>query len=110
MDRKPKRPEQCELCQRPVPVLTEHHLIPKSRHQDRKLIKAYGKPFMRVNIAWLCSPCHKHIHRMLTERQLAYDYSSVDALKAHPDVADFVGWLAAKPSDFSPKTSRKARR
>ena len=47
-------------------------------------------------------PCHKHIHRMLTERQLAYEYSSVDKLRT-TRCADFVRWLAAKPADFLPK-------
>lgn len=109
MLRKPPRAQSCQLCQRSTPVLTEHHLFPKSRHRDPKLIKTYGKPALRLSVAWLCTACHKHIHRMITERQLAYEFHTIERLLEHPDVKDFVSWLSEKPSDFTPKTSRRKR-
>lgn len=107
--RKPRKPDQCELCQRQVPHLTEHHLFPKSRHSDKKLVKLYGKERLRMDVAWLCSSCHKHVHKHLTERQLAYEFNSTAQLRAHTDIAVFVEWLATKPADFTPRNSRSAR-
>ena len=110
LNRKPPRPPGCELCDRQVPHLTEHHLIPKSRHRDTKLIKLHGRPAMRVHVAWLCLPCHKHLHRHISERDLAYDYFRVDLLRVHPDISEFVEWISQKPNDFQPRPSRRARR
>lgn len=100
----------CELCGRAVPHLTEHHLHPKSRHRDKRLIKAHGREHLRMAIAWLCSACHKHIHRKISERDLAYEYFDVERLRQHPEVAGFVEWLSAKPADYSPKSSRRSKR
>lgn len=107
--RKPKRPENCELCQRAVMHLTEHHLFPKSRHRDKKLVKLFGKERLRLDVAWLCSPCHKHLHKHFSERQLAYEFNSIASLRSQTEIAVFVEWLAQKPADFSPRGSRLAR-
>lgn len=108
--RKPRKPAQCELCQRAIGALTEHHLHPKSRHKDKRLLKQFSRDHLRLSIAWLCGPCHKHIHRKISERELAYEYFDVERLRAHPEVSEFVEWLAGKPADFVPKTSRRGRR
>lgn len=109
-NRKPTRTDHCELCRRSVAYLTEHHLIPKSRHRDKKLIRHYGKTAMRLKVAWLCVACHKHIHRHINERDLAYQYFDIDRLRGHPAVLEFVQWIADKPQDFQPRPSRRARR
>ena len=44
---------KCELCNREVSQLTEHHLVPKERG---------GKDFPTAN---LCITCHKQIHLSL---------------------------------------------
>lgn len=109
MLRKPAKPPHCELCERPVNALTEHHLHPKSRHKDKRLVRMYGREHLRLAIAWLCAPCHKHIHRKITERDLAYEYFDVARLRQHPEVSEFVEWLSQKPGDFTPRTSRARR-
>ena len=99
------RPDACELCTRSVP-LTQHHLIPKRLHRNDKLRRLHGLEAMREGIAWLCLACHKHVHRCLSERELATHFASVQALAAHPEIASFVDWLKDKPSDFQPRLSR----
>ena len=102
------RPEQCELCQRAVP-LTQHHLIPKRLHRNEKLRRQYGLDGLRQRIAWLCLACHKHVHRCFGERELANSFSTVEALSADPEIVRFVGWLKDKPDDFRPRLSRRRR-
>ena len=106
---KPPRPQHCQLCQRQTPHLTVHHLFPKSRHRDTKLVKLHCKQRLRLAVEWLCYACHKHLHRMINERDLAYHYCSLEKLQAHPDIDEFVQWLRTKPDDFTPKTSRRRR-
>lgn len=105
---KTSRPDQCELCARAAP-LTQHHLIPKRLHRNTKIRKQYGVDTLRTQIAWLCLPCHKHIHRCISERDLGLHYASVAQLRGHPEVAAFVDWLAQKPDDFAPRLSRRKR-
>jgi len=96
------RPEEglpvCPLCERPIPpgAGDEHHLVPRSRGGRQT--------------ALLHRICHRQLHALFSETELARDYASVEALKAHPDVARFLEWVRSKPPGFSERTRRSARR
>lgn len=87
----------CPLCERPIPdaMKDAHHLIPKSRG---------GKQTQFLH--WIC---HSQIHALFTETELARQYSTVEALLAHPEIELFVKWVKRKPNDFF-EVSRKSRR
>ena len=53
--------------------------------------------------------CHNEIHAALTETELARDYSTVEALRAHPRLAKFAAWVAKRPPGFQSKTPGKRR-
>lgn len=55
--------------------------------------------------------CHRQIHALFTERELARDYHSVEAILAHPEMQKFVAWIRKKPPDYSDgvKKSRRLR-
>ncbi|MEC8901972.1 MAG: hypothetical protein VYB92_09085, partial [Pseudomonadota bacterium] len=59
---------------------------------------------------WLCHPCHKHIHRLYSERELADRLAGLEALMNDADIRAFVDWLATKPSGFKPKSPGRKRR
>lgn len=94
----------CPLCLRPIPPgvrQSEHHLIPKLKG---------GAKGPRVLVHQIC---HNEIHATLTEAELARDYATVDALRAHPRLAAFFAWVAKKPPSFHKRTvggRRKRRR
>jgi hypothetical protein len=46
---------------------------------------------------------------LFTETELARQYSTVEALLAHPEIQLFVKWVKRKPNDFF-EVSRKSRR
>ena len=48
--------------------------------------------------------CHKTIHKTLRETELARNVNTVEALRAHPDLAPFWAWIARRPPGFSGKT------
>lgn len=92
----------CPLCERPVtpgPGADWHHLLPRSQ----------GGPTSADNLALLHRVCHRKIHASFGEKELARDYRSWAALRAHPEIAAFVRWVAARPEDFDDR-SRKPRR
>ncbi|WP_404295761.1 hypothetical protein [Halomonas sp.] len=104
----PPRPDGCELCGRESP-LTRHHLIPRSLHGKARYRRRFERVERLTAILWLCHPCHKHIHAVLSERELADHYRSREALMAHPEIGTFVEWLAGKPAGFKPKRAPKRR-
>ena len=45
----------------------------------------------------------------MSEREIAADYGTIEALHAYPEIARFLRWIAGKDPDFH-KTTRTARR
>ncbi len=87
----------CPLCDRPIPAALRdaHHLVPKSRGG--------------VQTTFLHRICHRQLHALLTETELARQYATVEALRAHPELARFLAWVRHKPDDFDERTRKSAR-
>lgn len=104
------KPECCELCGRPVVCLTRHHLIPRTRHHNRRNKREFDRSEVHTRVAWLCRPCHDHIHAAFSEKTLERDYNTLERLRNDPEVARFVDWIARKPGDFRPPMGRRSRK
>lgn len=87
----------CPLCRRPVPAAQQdaHHLVPKSQGGRETVV--------------LHRICHRQVHALFTEVELARHYRSVEALLTHPAVARFVAWVQRKPPDFFERTRKSAQ-
>lgn len=87
----------CPLCNREIPDAQKdaHHLVPKSKGG-------------RVT-QYLHRVCHKQIHALLTEAELATQYNSIDALLKEPRVASFVAWVKTKPNNFYERVRKSSR-
>ncbi|WP_299401045.1 HNH endonuclease [uncultured Roseobacter sp.] len=91
----------CPLCDRPIPGDVKqslHHLIPK-------LKGGKGGPTVLLHHI-----CHREIHATLSEAELARDYATVTALRAHPRLAKFIAWVAKRPPGFHSKVPGKRRK
>jgi hypothetical protein len=91
----------CPLCDRPIPAHARqslHHLVPRLRGGK-------GGPVVRLH-----QICHNAIHATLSETELARDYASVEALRAHPRIAAFVAWVRKRPPAFHARTAGGRRR
>ncbi len=86
----------CGLCDRAVQRLTRHHLIPRTRHKNKRNKKTFDRREVHRTVG-LCSPCHRHIHTVLDNKELEREYNTLEALKAHPNVEGFVEWIRRKP-------------
>jgi hypothetical protein len=87
----------CELCQREEVAVTRHHLIPRARHHKLRANRRFEQGELNGRIAMLCRACHKFIHSVLSEKELAADYSTLESLRTHPDIQRFVRWVSNKP-------------
>lgn len=91
----------CQLCERGDVETTIHHLIPKEEggtHGPR---------------ADLCIPCHKNIHALYTNKELAIRLSSVEELKQDEKIQKFIKWIQKQAPSVLVKTKRsnaKSRR
>jgi len=94
-------PSTCALCNR-TEELTRHHLIPKSRHRKARTRRNFSRDEMRALIIWVCWPCHKNLHRCLSEQEMAETFNSMAALKGHQEVEKFTRWICHKPPGFLP--------
>lgn len=84
----------CWLCARPLGTRVEwHHPVPKSR-KGREVVPVH--PI-----------CHRTIHAIFTNAELARRYSTADSIRVHPDIAKFLNWIANKSPDFHAPTRRK---
>jgi hypothetical protein len=84
----------CPLCLRPIPPgvpQSRHHLVPKLRG---------GKGGETVLLNHVC---HKTIHKTLSETELARNYATVEALRAHPDLRRFFDWVGKRPPGWTGK-------
>jgi|SRR5215207_2842198 len=88
---------RCELCGRLVHKLTRHHLIPRSRHKNKRNKKVFARRDVHNRIALLCRPCHRNIHGTIDVKELEREYNTLEALAAHPDVRRFTQWIENKP-------------
>lgn len=97
----------CELCGRAVVVLTSHHLIPKTRHANKRNKREFNRQEVKRRLAWFCRPCHTHVHALFTEKTLERELNTLALLAANSEVAKFVSWIRTKPDGFKP-TSHSA--
>ncbi|HWT39615.1 MAG TPA: HNH endonuclease signature motif containing protein [Paraburkholderia sp.] len=95
---RPPPDEVCPLCGRAIPPdqRDEHHLIPKAEG-GRETVALH-----RI--------CHRQLHALFSERELATTYASVDRLLDNEQVRAFVNWIRTKPVGFHERTRSSRRR
>jgi len=78
----------CPLCEREIPSKQRdaHHLVPKSKGGRQT--------------EYLHRICHRQVHALFTESELAIQYSTVETLLAHREIQRFVSWVKTKPAEF----------
>jgi hypothetical protein len=98
----------CVLCERDVSETTEHHLIPKCRHKNKKNKKLFARKDVKEKVP-TCVPCHNNVHAVLSEKELAREYNTLEKLKSHPDIIKFTKWVQRKPDGFRVAVTPKRR-
>ena len=89
-------PGTCALCEREVARVSKHHLTPKSEGG--------------TETTDLCSACHKTLHKFFTNRTLAKELNTIDALRQNPEVRRYLSWVCKQPDrPIQVRTSRWRR-
>jgi hypothetical protein len=90
-------PVICPICGRSIPESQKdaHHLIPKSKG---------GKSF-----EYLHRICHKQIHALFKENELAKVLNTAESLRNHSDMQTFINWVKNKPDDFCERAAKSSR-
>ena len=82
----------CPLCERSIPPSQRdaHHLVPKS-HGGKQTVVLH-----RI--------CHRQIHALFNETELAHRLNSVESLRASEELQRFIKWVRSKPDEFYERT------
>ncbi len=99
---------RCELCGRRMPRLERHHLIPRTRHSNKRNKRMFERAEVHERLAMLCEACHATVHATFSEKELEQEYNTVEALAAHPDVARFVRYARKQPPTAKIRVRRTA--
>ncbi len=86
---------RCELCRREERRLTCHHLIPRTLHRNKWFKKNFTRERMQETVD-LCRDCHSAIHRFADEKTLGRELNTLDALRSHPQIGRFIGFVATQ--------------
>jgi 5-methylcytosine-specific restriction protein A len=75
----------CDLCGRSDVETTIHHLLPKEKGGN------FGPT------ADLCIPCHKQIHALYTNEEIAVRLTTIKDLKLDEQLSSFIKWIRKQP-------------
>lgn len=76
----------CELCQREDLETTVHHLTPREMG---------GAMLERAD---LCHACHKQIHAIYSNQELAVRLNSILLLRDDPEIMKYLKWVKKQPA------------
>lgn len=87
----------CPICGRTMiagPSVDEHHWVPKSQG---------GR-----EMSFMHRICHHTVHTRFSERELARNYSTPEAIRCDPAMAKFIRWVRKRPAEYLdwPSTGR----
>jgi len=54
--------------------------------------------------------CHRKIHSLFTENELAKKYNRAELVRNHPEIIKFVKWVSKKEPNFYDKTKTHNRK
>lgn len=89
----------CQLCNRDVQQLTVHHLIPRQTVKRKQ-----SDPGPTIDI---CSPCHRQVHALYSNLELAKYLNTIDKLKSEPKMIKFLNWIRKQDPQKKVRLRRK---
>lgn len=89
----------CQLCDRDVDRLTVHHLTPRQTVKRKQ-----ADPGPTIDI---CSPCHRQIHALYSNLELAKHLNTIDKLKSEPKMIKFLNWIRKQDPQKKVRLRRK---
>jgi len=91
---KDEKLQHCLLCGRQK-SLTFHHFVPRFCHSNKWFKKRLTRDEMQQGID-LCKDCHTFLHKQFTEKELARELASREAMLENETIATFIQWVRKK--------------
>jgi len=82
----------CPLCEREVPELTEHHLVPRSRGG--------------LDTVGICRDCHRQLHALFSNKLLETEINTYEAIMADERFVKYIKWVKRRPFGAVQKAKR----
>ena len=89
---------RCELCLRDDVDRTVHHLTPR---------EFGGGP---EHTSKLCIPCHKQIHALYPNSELAIRLNTIEKLQDDPEMKKYLKWIKKQPAGKLPRIKKSSYR
>lgn len=89
---------RCALCHREPITLTKHHLLPREEGGNEE------------TTAWLCENCHKHIHAVYTNKELAQRLHTLQALQEDDQISSYLKFIRKQPASKKVRTHKSRER
>jgi hypothetical protein len=93
-------PIPCALCGRPFAPgrLTRHHCLPREKGGTSE------------DVEMICSQCHGMVHATYTNSTLAARLSTIEELRAAPELAPFLKWVRKQPPTRRTRNAPRRRK
>ena len=86
--------------------LSANYVCDRFQSLNRTLTISFLNRVVVLKTVILHRLCHRQIHALLTENQLARQYSTIEALKGHSEIAKFIEWISKKPTHIRASIKR----
>ena len=86
--------------------LTKHHLIPLTRHKNKKIKARFSKDQLN-EVIHICRQCHNQIHALISEKEMADTYFSLEVLLQHEGVQRFTEWVRKRQPESRIRVLKK---
>lgn len=83
---------KCELCNR-YNILNFHHFIPKYLHSNKWVKKNFTREQMSEGINICKKDCHRELHKMISNKQLAKHFNSKEKILSHDKFNKYIKWI-----------------
>ncbi len=84
--------EVCAICRHEGVMLTRHHLVPRALHRKKRFQKNHDRKELQSNVLMICRSCHSQLHAVMTEKEMADRYNTLEAILAHPEIIKYAAW------------------
>jgi hypothetical protein len=103
----------CAICGREMvrgPSVDWHHFVPRSETRRAKRKKGKPEENSKGEVLPIHKICHRKLHSLFTEKELAAEYHTPQAIAAHPDMQVFIAWVRKQPIEYYDNSRRALRK
>jgi 5-methylcytosine-specific restriction enzyme A len=72
--------------------LTKHHLVPRTVHAREAKRRNVRKVDLGNLVAMMCIDCHAQLHALISEKELASKYDTVEKIMENEAFAKYAAW------------------